>query len=679
MMKFNILALSCFLVFACAKGGRSHDNGGGTTNTPTVKADGGVDIGNKPKECNIPGTKIYLTHPESWPCNQVKRSAATETEENQKIIITNTASSRIEAFRVKIKLDPLTPANLKRYLDNKFKDHILDYTPVVFNGLKGFRAEILNTADAKKSDIYLMSELGEVIHITSDLNNTEDGILTGDKIITTVSLKYKGEAIKNSTPKSILLDFYDFQNRSKSLKDIYFYSFLNEFFCDKVNFCQGEYISLERPDKSKSENRLNINTAGRFVRLGNESQVPFDSIQIQGKYLITPNTQVAIQNIYTTFSPDKQIKENRSIIPVVGDVYLVRIMDWPKSDLIVKMRIDSFDSDHNISITYQNLIAVPATTLQDQINEMNAATLEHDAPRNEGEVTLFNDNVWGETGYSSFNFKYSNSGNKFITKHSDLIFNECENFPVFKSYENSATIEIENKKMEEIEKSDFVNLKYSYSGHNTCGHRIEVGKTYGFTNQQPDESTYGAFKVLEIGKNNSWVRIKFRRISVESREQNKTVWLVDEDTSNYMQESEERGPDYRYEDNALEFMLIRFTYYPKLAISLDSDLLCIHPKDCGVYNFGRIGEFEKMSATDLINKKGQYVTKSDISMGDVVGIWREDSSYKRLVVIKIDEIAKNNTVKYRQRVLEAFYASEVPANSVESSTKEQVRPPEGGH
>lgn len=642
-MKLLLLAISCFFVFACADSRK----GSNTVNPLPTKSQGGVDVGNKTSQ--IPATNVYITHPVTWPAHVTKRSAAATIIETNKLVISNSIGSTIEASRTYLDLASPTPFSLEKYLEAKFKTENRNYEYFEVNGLKGVRANIVDTDSEKVSDIYLISELNEIIHIKSTLKNDGNDFVTGESIISSARLKYKGVAISNSQVKQITMSY------SKST-----YSFLDESFCIEMKaYCQSPYLIYSSPKTyiKNDPHKLALNSdngqTGRFVKLGNSSEISFDSIQIQGEYLIAPTMSFLIEDIYSTFSPKNQKKENLEVIPEIGDIFLIRTVDWPKEDLITKAQIIEITSAGTITISYQKLIYVPAQDLNANIDEMNKNTILNDVERSEGEVVLYNEDTWKNKDFSRFNFKFSSTGNRFITNGSwDFNFHGCgDGKAAYLDIGNGMgkVVDFGFKDIANIAKSDFPNLKkYSTS---QCNVRIEKDKTYGvFLHKGGSNhgSTYGAVNVLEIGENNSWVRLKFRRISIGSTEHYQT-WI---EKSDAMKENQvfTQSPDYDYADENFNFMLLKFSREPNLNISLNGEL-CDYVNECGVLNLGRDINFNDITLEEIISKKGKFLYKSTVEEGDVIAVWREDHIIKTIAVIRIDEITKEKSVQFQQRFL----------------------------
>lgn len=490
------LLVLCFLFFSCAK---ESDR---TINPKTIQNQGGVDVGNMSSSAvSIPLTNASLTVPGNW----------TAITHDNILTLTNSGSSTIKASRADI-IDLVSPSQtaLEQYLESQYPER--DYKFIEINGLKGVRAEVLASFDETKSDIYLVSELHDFIHITSDLRTDINGLADGEKIILTVRLKYEGEAVKNSVSHTIVVT-----KNSYSLSGDCEISF--DIDPSSRKKCSGAPLNFSGSSIWLWE--------GRIVELGTESEIPFDSIKVEGEYLVAPQTKISIADIYSTFTPKKQSVEQNELPVKAGHIYLLRTVDWPNEDLIVKIKVEELVEHKSLKITYQKLVTVPAKVLKKNVTIINKNTLENEMPLQTGEVTLYNRSATKNFYYASFNFQYSTSGNRFITNGNwDLTFHDfCESGEprllsgqTNESFDDTsvgAIIPLENKNLDSVNKEDFTESEFKLS---PCGITLEIGKTYGVLHRNIYYETLGAIQVIDLDKNNRWVRLKFRRISVIQNE-----------------------------------------------------------------------------------------------------------------------------------------------------------------
>lgn len=616
-MKFLGLLLTSFLIFSCAvEHGRTIDP------KTILKTKGGVDVGNMSSTVGIPGTHASITLPGTWKHNL----------DSGTLNLTNAGSSTIQVAQMELKkLTIPTQLGLLAYLKVKFPDR--EYKMIEINGLKGVRAEIIGTDEQKKSDLYLISELKEIIHLTSNLWRSLDGFIEGEKILSTVRVKYKGEPIKNSKAKEQVIS----TDTSYSLLGECQYEHKRDPNCHGIALSYSPWgFEVESEE-------------GRIVDLGSEEEIPFDSIQVEGEYLIAPQTKISIADIYTTFTPKNQNQEQRSVKPKAGHVYLIRTVDWPNEDLIVKVKIESLDDKkYSLKLKYQKLIFVRPEILKQQVEIINKNTIKSKVPLEDGEVTLFNSAIWKNQSYASFNFKFSSSGNKYITNNSwDLKFdNRCNkkraslNVPVDHL---GRIVLIENKSLSLVTKSDFPSSTILPENFE-CEHSFEIGKTYGVYVHKSGKnqgSTYGAFEVLEIGANDSWIRLKFRRISIDKPERFQK-WSEEPDISTKIK-SRSHTLGYNYSTDWDQFY---FSHQPKVEINM-IEKECAYEKECGVINFGKDVDMNSLTIEDFEIKKGSYQSKIEIAPGDVIGVFGESYVLKKYTVIKIEKISQGESVEFK--------------------------------
>jgi hypothetical protein len=504
-MKLIFIVLFSLCFTAC------YEKKGHSSNPGQIEAQGGVDVGNMTSAA-VPKTNASMSYPNSW----------NGSDDGKTLVIQNSSSSKIVASRADIS-DLASPNSngLEKYLEEKYPDR--NYELFELNGLKGVRAELVNTDFEKKSDIYLVSELQDFLHIQSDLKNTDSGFERGENIILTVKVKYQGVPVENSKTTTVNLEaYYSFINQTMNKKGAY--SFLNDCFSYSDNACRGVSILFGNGHKTD----LSVGNAGydygRIVELGSAEQIPLDSIYVDGEFLVAPQTKVSIADIYTTFTPKDQHADLDKVNLKEGYVYLIRTLNWPDEDLIIKVRVDALVPDKSVTLTYQKLVYVKPDVLQKQVDIINKNTLENEKPISDGEVTLHNRSTWNNYFYASFNFEYSTSGNMFITRNNwDLLFtNNCSGKPSltvpYSAGSIGKAISFGNHDLSTIAKADFPDPSTFVRD---CGTEIEVGHTYGVYHHRKSSADnevsviYAAVQVLDLAKDNSWIRLKFRRIQLE--------------------------------------------------------------------------------------------------------------------------------------------------------------------
>lgn len=354
----------------------------------------------------------------------------------------------------------------------------------------------------------------KVIHVALDLKSEDDGIRAGEQILSTVRVKYKGVAISGSAPRTITLR----ARQSGTAEDRYAYSLADD--CYTYSNCSGgQSVAIAYGSE------FYIGTAGydhgRIVELGAESEVPFDSVRLEGEYLVAPASRVPLADIYTTFARGNPQIEIDRVQLKPNHVYLVRTISWPDEDMVTKIRVDALDVGKEVTLTYQKLAKVELVELERQAAEMNEYTRTVEMPQSEGEVTLYNRSHFHNYFFASFNFQYSTSGNYMITRNAwDILFSNDGSGSVSFDVPHSgsglgAVLDVGEKSLSAVDRSDFPDPNTYVRSR---GVRAVKGHTYIVWNLDFGDvetaSVRGAFKVLEMAPDGRWVRIQFRRLEL---------------------------------------------------------------------------------------------------------------------------------------------------------------------
>ena len=314
-MKFLILIITAFYLYSCA--GDSEK----TINPHTVKAQGGVDIGNM--SSSVPQTNAYFDLFGKWKAKV----------EGNLLIMENESLSKIEARKVILDgLDNLNTEELQKKLLEKHPGRT--YKPVNYNGLEGLRTEVSSTEQTKVLEYYLISEGKDLIHIVADLNNADDGFTEGEQIINTVRVKFIGVAYKDTEATTINL-----HHQRDNVK--YKYSFSKA--CFESEICDGSMFELRD---------YNLSVEGNIVELGPESTIPFDSIKVDGEFLTAPESKFSIADIYADDRGQSSLRIKD------GYNYLIRVDNGPENGLILKLNVTGELAGENTEFKYQKLVAV---------------------------------------------------------------------------------------------------------------------------------------------------------------------------------------------------------------------------------------------------------------------------------------------------------------------------------
>lgn len=626
----SLLTIS-FLFFACSV---DQDR---TINPQTVKAQGGVDVGNMSSSAAIPLTNATITFPKKWEA----------ISSDDILTLSNGSSSTIKASRGYFEdLVVSTQLGLKKYLENKYPNRL--YELYETNGLLGVRSEFEVSETSKHVDIFLMSETQEIIHINGDLNKSNNGFFEGDKIVSTVRIKYQGSPFEAAAKKTV------------TLENGIDYSFYGDCFGSQPN-CSGVVV---RYGFGKSKKGLIVGVGrgfqrGRIIQLGSENEVPFESVKVDGEFLISPKTKVSIADIYTTFTPETPNVEQRFLDLKDNHVYLIRTIGWPSDDMVVKLKVNNAD-ERKASITYEKLVAVKPEALQKQIDSINQNTIKNEMSLESGEITLYNHAIFRNIVYSSFNFQYSTILNRFITNdsHDFIVGNACDKKPTLIPAAIAGSIAdiipFNNKNIDLISRADFPEASSKGTiGGDTCDGLIEIGKTYGFVHHRSGKApaaVFGAIQVIDFDKNGAWARLKFRRISVE-KPHHFQAWTPHPQffENAKVQISIEKNFCFHdpFECKIYEFISM------KTAQGADKLLInaCMYENDCGFFNFGNKVDLNSLTIKDLENKKGRFQTSTNFSSGDVIGVYSENYYSKVLLVFKVGDYFAGKSISADIRYL----------------------------
>ena len=601
---------------------------------------GGVDVGNLTSAA-VPNTNASVSFPSSWVAEQSEAV----------LVLKNTSGSKIQAQKSEITdLVSPTASSLKQYLEAKYPDR--RYELITVNGLSGVRAELSQSATEKKSDLFLVSETSDFIHIQSSLKEENKGITTGDEIIASVRVKYRGEAILDSVPKTITLQKYRSDSNGNQTPSTY--SFNKECYTRFDKSCFGTDVAYGYNNKDSLRIGLAGYDSGRIIDLGSENEIPFDSIKIDKDYLVAPATKISIADIYTAFTPKDQHAEKDEANLQKGHVYLIRTISWPSEDVIVKVKVDELVSGTSVTLTYQKLIFVQPKVLQQQVEQMNTNTIQNEQPISEGEVTLYSRATYNNYFYASFNFEYSTSGNMFITRNSwDIHFSSSEHGTPFLTAGGSGgevtlLTDFGAKPLSAIQKSDFpdANLYKTYRGLQN----VKKGNVYGVLHHRFNDKIgviYAAVQVLDIAPDASWVRLKFRRIYMGPAEHFQK-WTELKVTS------EIKSLQFGKTDTFWQTVFYPFTdsqkidggYMPSERLSFwwrdpqtPSVSVDIRPygKDKGAVLLGRDLNLNSITVADIEKQKGNLISDLNFEKGDVIGLYLENYFEKTILVMKVEK------------------------------------------
>lgn len=623
MKKSLILINLLFVLSACtneiANQTEKMSNTENTSDSSFAQAAGGVDVGNG-FVMPIPGTQAVIQSTPDW---------QTKSDED-KIVLTGKGGSVIDAHKVKISdLVSPSPISLQKHLAEKFPDR--KYRIIRINELEGVRADLELTKSEVKSDIYLISELKDFIHIESELKSSD--IEVGEEILASVRIRYKGVAFPDGPTQTARIKYSDRQ----------YYSFGGECYPYTDHNCHGVSVSFGRSEVRVGNAGLD---SGRIVELGPDSEVPFDRIKIKGKYLVAPKAEIPLSDIYTVFNPKNPQPDKDSIELKEGYVYLIRSVSWPDEDVITKVRVESLEPE--VVISYKNLVHVEIEELKRQVELMNQYTKEYEQPKSIGEVVLFNRATWNNYFYSSFNFKYSTSGNPYIVNNGwDLNYGShtIDGVAFLSSHgEVSRMTDIGNRNLQELTLADFPNPNtppYRYSAEPIVGH------SYLIQNFAYDGSaTYGAVKVLEIGPKQDWIRSQFRRVHLDSGVHfQEWISITSPATSSIVLNHSPSDPSLRFKIPLTDGQVIGYYQTPDKIDRLAFDDSRPYSNDQrGLYNLKNFPA-DQVTEKGIESLKGKFKDYLDVEAGDTVVMLIENYNTKAYAVASVISIGSYSVPK----------------------------------
>lgn len=641
-----LMAAMTAALMACTPGSgggnRSGGSTGGTGGSGSSTDTGGVDVGNM-TSASVPQTNASVTYPGSWMASTA----------GGVLTLKNKSGSQVTAKKSEITdLTSPTAISLQQYLKAKFPNRT--YTLVNINGLEGVRADIEDTAAAKRSDIYLVSELKDFVHVESDLKAADGGITAGDQILLTVRVEYRGLAYPSKGTKTVTLPAYDFKSADYQKAA---YSMLGDCYSYVDSGCRGVAILFANGGGVGLDLGVGGYDNGRIIEMGSESQVPFDQIKIDGKYLVAPLARTPLADIYTAFTPKDMKPEQDRIELKEGHVYLMRMISWPEEDLVAKVRVDKLTPGKSVTLTYEKLAYVDPKELQKQVDAINKHTVDFEQPLATGEVTLYNRSVWNNYYFASFNFQYSTSGNMFLTRNSwDLTFGTgCSGDLAFSVPHSGSGLglaaDLGTKDVASITAADFPDPN---AFKRDCGTKAVKGHTYAVYNFDGDQATYGAVQVLDVDPGKSWIRLKFRRIKIGPAEYFQK-WIDLAVPAGIQQTTLEYGQGQK--GSFLPFINKRGDqgrhYYESIDFTGDSLSTDSRPYGTGrgfkVLPKGTV--FENVTGAQIEALRGKFDRDLPLHQGDLVAVLLDNFYDKTVMVMRVDGYAADKTVQLSMRYL----------------------------
>lgn len=505
-----------FLVAACDKNSGSGQRvevglpGGGVSPSapgqgPT-RANGGVDVGNMTNYL-VPSSQVAVSAGQEW-----------QQEENAARLILKAQDGSSITGETKAIGNLISPDLdiLEQYLRKASRGQKIERKTM--NGNMVLEVTGQDTAEAFQAAIYLINENKNVIVLDADLK--KDAIKSGKAILETTRILYQGEAIPNQSTKTVILEARNYENQNNNQK--YAYSLMSD--CFTYSLCtNGQSTSLAYMNY-RGEQRLELGLAGadtgRFVDLGEESKVPYESIRVDGSHLIAQGKNLPLSDIYTMFTPENLSKNQDRIQAKEGHVYLVRTISWPEEDAILKLRVDRL-TGKEITLSYEKLTQIPRSTLEKYEAEQIEYNRLHEKPKSTGQVRLYARSVYDSYPYSAFNFEFSSSGKPSITHNTwDLLYdNKPSALTAGRTGSGVASIHLleSGKTLAQITDGDFPNMnevKNNSRGLPAQKGAIYLIEKYDYSGDLQNAHIRGAVQVLDIDADGKWIDLEFRRILV---------------------------------------------------------------------------------------------------------------------------------------------------------------------
>ncbi|MDD0852118.1 hypothetical protein HBN50_03375 [Halobacteriovorax sp. GB3] len=458
------------------------------------EGEGGVDVGNF-RVTNIPGANLNLQLPKDWKTRI----------ESGVLEIVSPGKSRITARLANFGSNQVSSRDeILRYLND---NNSREYKKIDINGMNGLKYV---SDDNLIHDLYVISPTKEIVKIEA-ISDKNDSQMT-KAILEMIFFKYRGVKITDSHDITVTL-YHRLLSGVESQHNISFSNDCGGNSCsDYMNGVLGEYGNSWDSD----EFQLGIAgyDTGKIIDLGlNLSD--YDKINIQGEYLALPKSKVKLDRLYETFTAKGPIESLDRITLKEGHVYLIRTIRWPEEDLLVKMRVDSLDENNKAVLTFKRLAVIPQKQLQSYIDYMNHYTLDVEAKRTEGIVTLYDRVLWaGDYAPATFNFHYGTRDNQFITYNAwDLLFDGGDERRSKFSFAGSwsdrgAVIDFGKTPLNEVSLNSFPIPNSIF--HDKAP--VKLGHTYLVMSYLTGLGvTWSAFEVLDIEpEEGRWVKIKWK-------------------------------------------------------------------------------------------------------------------------------------------------------------------------
>tara|TARA_B110001454_G_C12723278_1_gene436246 strand:+ start:41754 stop:42806 length:1053 start_codon:yes stop_codon:yes gene_type:complete len=301
--------------------------------------DGGVDVGPNKVKANrflvyklslqpIPGTQLFISVPFGWK----------KTELANGLEISNYDGSKLTVTKAKIEGNAgPTLTDLKVYLKAKYPAR--KYSDIKINGSEGFSAEVTNAEGQLETDVYLISEFKDFIHVRMNLRHKTTVLVSGQSVLESIQTKRDDEPVSLSVVRHVTLRAGITNNEVP------------------LDFAQKSETSLSVKG-SKSG-------AGYIVEIdASHGTTDFDAIKSANKgIMFGDDKSVPIENIETVFQSSDRTLPKNIVYLKDGGVYLVRAENGLFTDSITKVLVESLEPGKSVTLKYQTLMSVPVGIL----------------------------------------------------------------------------------------------------------------------------------------------------------------------------------------------------------------------------------------------------------------------------------------------------------------------------
>lgn len=300
--------------------------------------EGGVDVGPKGKQPYfyviykkslrpIPSTQLLVSVSFGWKEKALSNGLEITHYDGSKITITKASIDESDSAP--------TVECLKEYLKGKFPGR--SYTDIQINGSAGVSAELTNTDGHLGTDIYLISELKDFVHIQMNLQHKDMVLVDGQTVLGSIQIKRDGETAPLSMSKHVTL------GAGVASSEV------------PLEFAQSSPTSLKLVHSKKASSYIVEVTSGNGPK-------EFELIKVLGQEISLGNDKmVPVEAIYSLFhsSNDRTLTRN-TINLKVGGVYIVRTENGIFLDTVTKLLVESMDDGKSVTLKYETLLSIPS-------------------------------------------------------------------------------------------------------------------------------------------------------------------------------------------------------------------------------------------------------------------------------------------------------------------------------